>query len=436
MAVRLHLTRPMRLFLAAALLAASVVATAGERDEGAAELNVNSRYTVESVNVAPQREYKLSGAVLAEMERLVGERLNVEALNRLSRRITEELRARSVTFRVYRGAEPARVRVTFEVEKRPTDFDLSLSRLTYNSREGWSGTGQITVTHGANALTVAGLSNGDDLVERYSGVRARYERLKAGSSRVRLAFEFDTFHEQYDGVTLASVNAAGSNFSLGAGAYRSRMNFEPSATFVLTPALTLSTGLSFESMQPDYARSKLESANALVSTLRYHRQTKDAEAGTNDIDAAYRLRIAARALGSDAVYTKHAVTARYLYRRGRQSADVAVLLGVIYGQAPLFERFVLGNNNTLRGWNKYDLDPIGGNRVAHASVTYGYQIMRVFYDTGSIWDNGRSPQLRHSAGCGITTGLGVFGKDALLLAVAFPLHQGRTDPVFIAGMNF
>lgn len=420
----------MKIFLAVALLAGPALTTARPRDE-ASELNVNSRYTVESVNVAPQRDYKLSGAVLADMERLVGERLNIDALNRLSRRITEELRARSVSFRVYRGAEPARVRVTFEVEKRPTDFDLSLSKLTFVSGEGWSGTGQVTVTHGANALTVAGLSNGDDLVERYSGVRAKVERLKLGTSRVRVGFEFDTFHEQYESATLASPMT-----SLGAGAYRSRMNFEPSATFAITPALSLSTGMSFESMQPDQARSRIESANTLVGVLRFHHASQDTEAGANEMDAAYRLRVATRALGSDSVYTKHGVTARYLYRTGRQSAEVAVLLGMIYGQAPLFERFVLGNSNTLRGWNKYDLDPIGGNRIAHASVTYGYQIMRVFYDTGSIWDHGQSPQLRHSAGAGISTGLGVFGKDALLLAVAFPLRQGRTQPVFIAGMNF
>jgi outer membrane protein assembly factor BamA len=109
---------------------------------------------------------------------------------------------------------------------------------------------------------------------------------------------------------------------------------------------------------------------------------------------------------------------------------------VIYGRSPLFERFVLGNSETLRGWNKYDLAPLGGNRAVSATVTYGYQIMRVFYDTGAIWDRGTRPEERHSAGIGVTTGLGLFGKNALLLAVAFPLRGGRVEPVFIAGMNF
>ena len=62
--------------------------------------------------------------------------------------------------------------------------------------------------------------------------------------------------------------------------------------------------------------------------------------------------------------------------------------------------------------------------------------MRVFYDTGSIWDNGKRPEEKHSVGVGVTTGLGLFGKNALLLAVAFPIRQGRFEPMFIAGMNF
>ncbi len=62
--------------------------------------------------------------------------------------------------------------------------------------------------------------------------------------------------------------------------------------------------------------------------------------------------------------------------------------------------------------------------------------MRVFYDAGAVWDHGTSPQPRHSAGIGISSGLGLFQKGAFLLAVAFPIRQGHADPVFIAGMNF
>ena len=115
---------------------------------------------------------------------------------------------------------------------------------------------------------------------------------------------------------------------------------------------------------------------------------------------------------------------------------MTVVAGAIYGQAPLFERFVLGDSTLLRGWNKFDLDPLGGNRMAYGSVTYGYHIVRVFYDTGSVWDQGKTPERKQSVGIGVSGGLGVFQRGAFLLALAFPLREGRVDPVLIAGMNF
>ena len=43
----------------------------------------------------------------------------------------------------------------------------------------------------------------------------------------------------------------------------------------------------------------------------------------------------------------------------------------------------------LRGWNKYDLDPLGGSRVVYNSLDYRYGMFDVFYDTGAIWDPGQ-----------------------------------------------
>ena len=101
---------PMKHLLLAAILATASMVRADVREESASpDLNVNSRYTVESVHLAPQR-HQLSGTVLDDMQRLVGERLNMDALNRLSQLITQELPARSFTFRVPRGLEPDQVR--------------------------------------------------------------------------------------------------------------------------------------------------------------------------------------------------------------------------------------------------------------------------------------------------------------------------------------
>jgi outer membrane protein assembly factor BamA len=102
--------------------------------------------------------------------------------------------------------------------------------------------------------------------------------------------------------------------------------------------------------------------------------------------------------------------------------------GVGTGRAPLFERFVLGNTSTLRGWNKYDLAPLGGNRMVHNSVEYRYGVFQVFYDTGTVWDSSDVPVIRHAVGVGLRGG-------NFTLAVAFPLKDGRADPIFMVGMN-
>jgi len=62
--------------------------------------------------------------------------------------------------------------------------------------------------------------------------------------------------------------------------------------------------------------------------------------------------------------------------------------------------------------------------------------MRVFYDAGSVWDQGKPAEWKQSAGVGISSGFGRLQRGAFLLAVAFPLRQDHVEPVFIAGMNF
>ena len=103
--------------------------------------------------------------------------------------------------------------------------------------------------------------------------------------------------------------------------------------------------------------------------------------------------------------------------------------GYISGRAPLFERFALGNSSTLRGWNMYELDPLGGSRMAHNSAEYRYGIFEAFYDSGTVWDRGDTAILRHSAGVGLRQGI-------FSLAVAFPLREGHIDPIFMVGMNY
>lgn len=422
--------------LAAATLFGQSIQTPGDPSstDGAVDLNVNSRYTIESIGFVDQHHYRLSSSALEEMHRLIGAKVNTEALNRLARRIRGELRAHEVTFKLARGGDPESIKVLLQVDRGKSNFDLSIPRFAYNSKQNWTGIGEARAAIGANLFSFDLLRDRDSLIEGFTGLQVKYDRLSFLTDRVRLGFEFDDYHEQYD--RRVSLALDGSTSSLGAGAYRSRMNFEPSATFVLAKPLTLTVGMSFEELQPQFSAARSESADAVINTLRYHQRWEGSGATIQELDAGYSLRAATKLLASDLGYSRHAVNVRYHYTHDHQSLEVMLVAGLIYGNAPLFERFVLGNSSMLRGWDKYSLDPLGGNRLAYGSVTYGYHIMRVFYDAGSVWDQGKTPEAKQSAGIGVSSGLGLFHKGAFLLAVAFPLRQGHYDPVFIAGMNF
>src|SRR5579884_444198 len=201
----------MRFFLALAfaaagiLLPAQTVTTTPSSDEAegnaAAETNVNSRYMVESVGIANLRHYHVSRSLLADMQNLVGSHVNVQLFQDFASRISDELHGHQVVFKLSRGTEPEHVRVTFEVHAPKYGFDVDMPKILYNSQQGFTAEGDAMFNAGANAFTFGVLSDGDSMVERASGIRARYDRLDAGSERVRIGFEFDSYHEQYDRAT-------------------------------------------------------------------------------------------------------------------------------------------------------------------------------------------------------------------------------------------
>ena len=67
------------------------------------DLNVNSRYTIESITFNDHREYKLSTSALDQIRRLIGAKATSEALDSLTARIRDELRAHAVTFKLAQG---------------------------------------------------------------------------------------------------------------------------------------------------------------------------------------------------------------------------------------------------------------------------------------------------------------------------------------------
>jgi hypothetical protein len=396
-------------------------------------VNVNSRYVVESIEVSGHDEFSLSRNLHQEIQNLIGEYFDQSALDELTTRIKKELHAKSVSYRISRGDQPEYVKVNFEIIRRSIELNVTVPKFLYRSGQGWTGVVEGVATSGPNSITFRLLSDDDELVERETGILARYENKRVGSDRVGLGFQFEGYHEGWSRSSLLAedqrLNGAAPAPGDVLGAYRTRQNFQPLVTIQLAKPLTLDLGVSFERFQDQFPAARTESTNAVVNTLRYHRLLEGSDALKQVLDAGYSLRAATRILGGDFAYARHHWNVGYTLTRDHNTVLVSFVGGVIIGQAPLFERYVLGNSSTLRGWNKYDIDPLGGSRVAHGSVDYRYRYFQVFYDVGAVWDGGEAATPHSSVGVGLR-------KDGFSVAVAFPIKDGRVEPVLIAGMNF
>jgi outer membrane protein assembly factor BamA len=419
--------------------------------EVAAEANANTRYVVEAVQITGETGLKLSRSLQSAFEQLVGSHFDPAHLDELAREMRKELHLKSVTPHLMRGTQPDTVRVDFEAHRRAIVFDVTLPRFLYHSKQGWSAEGTASTTIARNNHLSFGLiSDGGTLTERYAGSAATYENTHVGTDRVHLTFEFDQLHEQWNRATLMALDRDPKDPLT----YRERRNFQPSITIVLARPLTLQAGASVQQLQlqpyaffpgttssspsgdvapaPSGTSDITRSANAIFATLRYHRQFEGADQ-TQDFVVDYNIRSASHALHSDYTYTRHYWNAAYTLSRGNQTIQDDFTGGFISGQAPFFERFVVGTSSLLRGWNRFEIDPLGGTHLVHNSVTYRYRLHpftgEVFYDAGALWHGNGDSGIRHSLGVGIS-------RNIFTLAVAIPLRDGRIDPVFMVGMNY
>jgi hypothetical protein len=177
------------------LLVASCPLFAGSQDS---EFNVNTRYTVENILVAGSgwttdlvatgHDDHISSGVRKDLAALIGQKLNTAALDDLARRLRKEFHARTVDHHVMRGKTPDTVEVVFDIKLRPARFDVSVPKFAYSSNQGWNGAGEATATVNHNSFTAGLVSDGDDLLERYTGFEARYENSNLGSDKVRFKF--------------------------------------------------------------------------------------------------------------------------------------------------------------------------------------------------------------------------------------------------------
>jgi Omp85 superfamily domain len=395
----------------------------GDDEKALQELNVNAKYLVESVEVSGQKTWHISDALRKEVDKMVGSKLDYPALDRLAERIKKELRVPAVSVNVGKGTVPDHVVVNFEVPKaHEQPLEVNVAKFLYDSKLGWNGEGAGSTTIKGNTFTFGMISDNDSMIERFAGIKVKYERKHVGTDRLRFHFEFDSYHDQWSQATLLASDQA--------GLYRSRQVFTPEATLILATPLELDFGSSFSRFRPEQPGANTESSNAVVSTLRYHQRWGSArDVEEQELSASYSMRAGIRAFETDTDFTRQMGQARYRFRRDHNSVEVGFLTGAINGNAPLFEKFVAGNATVLRGWNKFDLDPLGGSHIVQGSIDYSFHWLQVFYDTGAIWDVPQEREQKQSVGAG-------FKVEGFQLAVAFPIRSGRMEPIFYAGLNF
>jgi len=427
----------MPVFLLCILLSTAASLAAGQGFmRQVSETNVNQRYMIESVSLGgigldQMETSKLPTTLRDRLKALIGQKCDMAALENLSSEIRRELHFRAVTEHLLKGSTPEQVKVDFDLVRGDTSFQVSVPRVLYTSQEKVTGELDANVGFHQNSLTFGVVSDGDNLIERFTGVAARFDSAGLGTSKVHAGVTFEDYHEQWNAATvdLAKVDVANGG---GLDLYRSRWNVAPQLTFAGVGPVTISVGASFEQMESASGTAGSQSANAATLDVHYGHKMEGATVQQR-IEGKYSLRVATRALGSTYAYARHMISFKYEARSGRNVASDEFIAGAIAGQAPLFDRFVLGSSSTLRGWDRFEIDPLGGTRVVHNELTYGYRTgigtVDVFYDAGALWQSGGEALLRHSFGFGYKQGI-------FVLATGFPIREGRMEPVFMAGMNY
>ncbi len=226
-------------------------------------VNVNSRYIVEAVDLNGYNSIKLSDSLKDRIESLIGRAYDTEAIEEIALLLRKEIHAKAVAPHIAKGSNQESIRLVYDVTRRTAGLDISVPKFLYHSKQGWSGQVEANATISSNQTVAFGVvSDGDEMVERYTGFNARYDNTHLGSDNVRFQFLFESYHEQWNNATTNAVQT-----TLGMtreevlespDIYRSRRNFQPLFTFVLAKPLQLTVGTSFMEMKEDIPAIKPE----------------------------------------------------------------------------------------------------------------------------------------------------------------------------------
>ena len=407
-----------------------------------AEGNVNSRYMVERVEIQGFDESKLGQTIRDDIKKLIGEKLDQTKADDIQHRIEDELKPKHyVIKRVVKGSDRQHIVVIYEIRNvRWIPFIAQPpQRVIYHSKQNFSAVVTAPIPLGDGVRLLLGAADDQDqLIERFAGFQLGFETTRVATNRLGFALRYSRYHERWQPSTVA-----GDTTSI----YRERNTFEPTVTFAFDPRLRLTAGVSTSELQMQYPEIHRANANAAVASLTFEHAWKRPDDERHSLRASYEVRAGNHSLDSDFVYTRHFVRGEYVYGHGKQQLLLSFLAGKISGAAPLLERFSLGDTSTLRGWNKFDIAPSGGNRVVHATVQYGVGGFRIgtrnggrhaaidfdfhlFYDVGAVGNHGSPIQAKHSVGFGIGP------SDGFFIGLGFPIRSDRVTPVFMTGFRF
>ena len=410
------------------------------------ENNVNSRYTIERVDVEGAAQSRVTQTIRDEMQKLVGEKLDQDKANQILREINRQLRPRyTVKKRVMKGSDPQHVVLVYEITKaRIIPYvDQPPDRVVYHSKQNFSIDPSAPIDIGHYNQILLGASNDQDLlIERFAGFNFGFESTKVGTDHLGAALRYHRYHERWQPSTvLADKNSI----------YRERNTLDPTITVGFDPRVRLTVGVSVSDLQIQYPVIHQLNSNAVTGSVSFYNIWADGSKDRHNLQAGYDFRAGNHTLDSDFIYTRHLVTAQYIYGQNKNQLALTFLGGHISGNAPLFERFSLGNTETLRGWNKFDISPAGANRMVYGSVQYGFGRpqfgnfnigtdkgihlghinpgFHIFYDVGAVGNSGSPFVARHAAGFGI-------GGKTFFMELGFPIRSSNFEPIFSTGLRF
>jgi hypothetical protein len=401
----------------------------GRRDPPNRDGNINDRYIVEDARITGVPDDELTQSLRDDLQALVGKRLDSGDADRLQERMAAELPRYDVSRRIRRGSEVGRIRIVFEASKKELPAWLRFVPLRANalfhSEQGWGSYLDLGIGDENLRFTpIIAIDNADDLVEEYSGFGLRFETRKLGTRRLGASLEWSRFDHDWRAATLDTL-ASRPDIP---GPYDVRSTFSPQLKFAFTPELSVAAGVSISELEPFFPGASSQMANAAVASLEFNQRWTEGNGPQHHVDGSFDLRAGSRQLESDLAYTRYLGQGKYRFDFGRHHVQAAAMAGRITGAPPLFERFTLGDSATLRGWDKYQIAPAGGDRLIYSSIEYRYTGVALFLDIGSVWDDNTERKTRVSTGVGFHAGPAFF-------VVGFPLNTDNLSAVFTMGLK-